>query len=34
MEHFAAGSLRTGFKFSVCSGTSGEVLEPTVVLHP
>ena len=30
---YAAGSLRTGFKYSVCDGSQQSVLNPEVVLH-
>ena len=30
---FASGALRSGFKYSVCHGTSALVLDPDIVLH-
>jgi N4-(beta-N-acetylglucosaminyl)-L-asparaginase len=30
---YAAGSLRTGFKYSVCDGKSARILDPDIVLH-
>ena len=30
---FASGALRTGFKYSVCHGTSALILDPDIVLH-
>jgi N4-(beta-N-acetylglucosaminyl)-L-asparaginase len=30
---FASGALRSGFKYSVCHGTSALILDPDIVLH-
>jgi len=30
---YAAGSLRTGFKYSVCDNNSAQILDPDIVLH-
>ncbi|MBC8201948.1 MAG: isoaspartyl peptidase/L-asparaginase, partial [Planctomycetes bacterium] len=31
--NFAAGSLRPGFKYSVCDGSQQSVLDPQIILH-